>query len=147
MLNFYTDTPITDYGKLTLMPDGRLAAFGYAFERTDPTLPLGNPKTGGLLDDFIFFATSEDGGKSFSKPKRIDSAWGGHVEASAPLLALSDGTLISPICGFNDWEGNPHGKNCGRALISRDGGESFSDCAICMEFDGDTVTCFEQRMC
>ena len=147
ILDFGTDTPITDYGKLSVSNDGKLLVFGYAFERPDPTLPLGNPETGGLLDDFIFLSASEDGGKSFSAPKRIDCAWGAHAEASAPITLLSDGSFISPITGFADWNGNTHGKNCGRAIISHDSGGSFSDKVICMEFPGDTVTCFEQRMC
>ena len=66
---------LTDYCKVTALPDGRLAALGYAFLRDDPTLPIGNPANGGLLDDFIFFSISEDGGKTWGEMQKIDCKW------------------------------------------------------------------------
>ena len=140
------DRRITDYAKVIALPDGRLAALGYAFLRDDPELPIGNPETGGLLEDFIFLSFSKDGGKSWGEMQKIDCAWGPHAEASAPLTVLKDGTWITPITGFADWSGQMHGEMCGRALCSRDEGKSWSDEAVCMDFGGN-VTCFEQRMC
>ena len=35
---------ITDYCKITALPDGRIAALGYAYLRSDPSLPIGNPE-------------------------------------------------------------------------------------------------------
>lgn len=137
---------LTDYCKVSALPDGRLVALGYTFLRDDPELPIGNPENGGLLEDFIFFSISEDGGKTWGQMQRIDCAWGPHAEASAPLTVLQDGTWMTPITGFADWNGKLHGKMCGRALTSRDGGNSWSDDAVCMDFGGN-VTCFEQRIC
>ena len=79
--------------------------------------------------------------------RHIECAWGPHVEASAPLTVLSDGTWITPITGFPDWEGKPHGPMCGRALRSDDGGATWDDSAVCMDFGGTPVTCYEQRIC
>ena len=50
--------PVTDYCKLTMLPDGRLLALGYAYLRDDPEKPIGNPVTGGLLEDYIFYSLS-----------------------------------------------------------------------------------------
>lgn len=36
---------------------------------------------------------------------------------------------------------------CGRLLRSSDQGRTWSDDVVCMAFPGDTVTCYEQRMC
>ncbi len=136
----------TDYTKVIVLPDGRLAALGYTYLRDDPELPIGNPANGGVLDDFVFWSISEDGGKTWGEMQKIDCAWGPHVEASAPLTVLKDGTWITPITGFPDWNGKMHGALCGRALRSDDGGKTWSDDAVCMDFDG-KVTCYEQRMC
>ena len=138
---------LTDYAKAVSLPDGRIAALGYAYLRDDPTLPIGNPENGGVLNDFVFWSVSEDGGESFSEMRRIECAWGPHVEASAPITVLKDGSWISPITGFPDWEGEMHGRLCGRALRSRDEGKSWSDEVICMDFGDRSVTCYEQRMC
>lgn len=139
--------PLNDNCKLTMLPDGRIAALGYQFFREDPELPLGNPRTGGLLSDEIFFSISEDGGQTWAPRKAVDCAWGNHVEASAPLTVLQDGSWAAPITGFAKWDGTPAGRNCGRLLRTFDSGETWNDDAVCMEFPGDTVTCFEQRMC
>ena len=138
---------LTDYAKAIALPDGRILAIGYAYLRDDPDLPIGNPQTGGVLDDFVFWAISQDGGKTFSKMHKIDCAWGPHVEASAPITLLQDGSWITPITGFPDWEGQMHGRLCGRALRSRDEGKRWTDDVISMDFGDTPVTCYEQRMC
>ena len=139
-------TAITDYCKVTKLPDGTLVAFGYAYIRENEELPLGNPETGGLLDDFIFISYSKDNGLSWSNMEKIDCAWGPHVEASAPLTVLKDGTWLSPITGFPEWSGKLTGKMCGRVLRSEDQGKTWSDDSVCMDF-GRPVTCYEQRIC
>ena len=138
---------VTDYCKISMLPDGKAAVLGYAYVRDDHNLPLGNPDTGGLLDDFVFFSTSDDFGKTWSVPKKIDCVWGPHIEASAPITVLKNGTLITPITGFPDWNGQMHGKMCGRALRSEDGGITWNDNAVCMDFGDNSTTCYEQRMC
>ena len=138
---------LTDYAKATALSDGRIVALGYAYLRDDPSLPIGNPENGGVLDDFVFWSVSEDGGKSFSEMRKIDCSWGPHVEASAPLTVLSDGSWITPITGFPDWEGKMHGKLCGRALRSYNGGADWDDSVVCMDFGKSPITCYEERMC
>ncbi len=137
---------LTDYAKAIALPDGRILAVGYAYLRDDPTLPIGNAANGGVLDDFVFWSISEDEGKTFSPMHKIECAWGPHVEASAPALLLKDGSWITPITGFPDWDGNMHGKLCGRALRSFDEGKTWNDDVISMDFNA-PITCYEQRMC
>lgn len=36
------------FPSLCELPDGRLAALGYAYIRSNPDLPIGNPETGGI---------------------------------------------------------------------------------------------------
>jgi len=139
--------PVSDCCKATALADGRLIAVGYAYLRSNPELPVGNPETGGLLDDFIFYSVSEDCGKTWSSMTPIPCSWGPHAEASAPLIVLKDGTLITPITGFPNWEGKMTGPLCGRALRSDDGGKTWNDFSVCMEFGDQPVTCYEQRMC
>ena len=137
---------VTDYAKITALDNGDVAVMGYAYHRDNPRFPIGNPENGGVLDDLVFCSFSSDGGKSFSLPKEIKCAWGPHVEASAQITELSDGSFITPITGFPDWNGVSHGAMCGRALRSYDRGESWSDEVVSMDF-GREVTCYEQRMC
>ena len=139
--------PISECAKLTLLPDGRLLLLGYAFYRDNPELALANAQTGGLLDNFVFWAESTDGGKTWSEKRQIPNAWEGHTEASAPIYVLQDGSWATPLAGFPDWEGNKASKDCGRLVRSYDQGKTWNDDTICMEFPGNTVLCYEQRMC
>ena len=137
--------PVTDYAKVVTLPDGQLLALGYAFPRPDPEKPLGNPETGGLLEDFVFFSISYDNGESWSEMHPIPEPWGGHAEASAPVTVLSDGTWLTPITGFPGWDGKMTGPIEGRVLRSTDGGTTWES-TVCMAFSG-PVTCYEQRIC
>jgi len=139
--------PFSDCSKPARLPDGSLMTLGYAFYRPDPDAPLGNPENGGLLDDFVFYSRSFDNGKTWSALTEIPCSWGPHIEASAPLTVMHDGTLITPITGFPGWDGKMTGKVCGRALRSEDGGKTWNDDAVCMEFPGGDVLCYEQRIC
>lgn len=138
--------PISEGCKITLLPDGRIIALGYGYYRDDPDVPVGNPETGGLLDDFVFYSFSEDNGETWSKLALVECAWGPHIEASAPLYVLQDGSWITPITGFPAWDGSMTGPEAGRALRSADQGKTWNDDPICMQFDG-RITCYEQRMC
>ena len=145
---FDTDKkPLTDYCKITVLPDGRIVAMGYTYLRDNPELPIGNPETGGVLDDFVFFAVSEDGGNNFSEMKKIECSWGPHIEASAPITVMKNGSWITPITTFPDWDGKLHGQLCGRALCSYDEGTTWNDNSVCMDFADREITCYEQRMC
>ena len=141
------NVPTSDNGKPTVLPDGRIAILGYFFYRENPDLPLGNPKTGGLLKDDVYISFSTDGGKTFGKRNIIKTTFGNSVEASAPLTVLKDGSIATPITGFSDWNGFRNTRNCGRLLRSYDGGLTFDDSVICTAFNGDKITCYEQRMC
>lgn len=139
--------PVSDVCKITNAGDGRLIGIGYQFLRKDPSLPIGNPATGGLLEDRVFFTESRDGGFSWIPPKPVDTAWNGHTEASAPITVLANGDWAAPITGFPAWDGTMTGPRCGRLLRSRDQGTHWDDRTVCMSFPGRAVTCYEQRLC
>lgn len=141
------DIPVNNPCKLTNIGNGKIMAFGYSFERHDPSLPHGNPETGGLLPDQVFYAVSENGGKTFGDRIPVPESWNGHTEASGQLVRLANGALAAPITGFPKWDGSRAGRNCGRLLVTKDEGKTWNDDTVCMEFPGDSVTCYEQRIC
>lgn len=139
--------PITDYTKVRVLKDGRMIALGYGLLREDPELPVGNPDTGGMLDDILFYAVSEDQGQTWTDMIPIDCFCNRHVEASGPIIELQDGTWLAPIVRYQNWDGTIDEPIRGHALRSEDGGKTWNDASICMEFEGNTVTCYEMRMC
>ncbi len=148
MFNKRWEKPIkSDTCKITKLDGDKVVALGYQFIRKDHSLPLGNPKTGGLLEDQVFFSISKDNGKTWGKRKVIKCFWGPHVEASAPIVVLADGSWATPITGFNDWEVSKETPCQGRILRSYNEGKTWNDDVVCMQFEDTNVSCFEQRMC
>ena len=148
MFNKKREKPVkTDNCKLCKLDGDKIVALGYQFIRKDESLPLGNAKTGGLLDDEVFFSISNDNGKTWSKRKVVKCYWGPHVEASAPLVLLKDGSWATPITGFNDWEVTKQVPCQGRLLRTFDQGKTWNDDTVCMEFEDKNISCFEQRLC
>ena len=139
--------PESETCKVTALGGNRVMAIGYAARRPDRDGQLANAATGGLLSHRVFCAFSEDGGRTWSEKRTVPDAWNAHTEASAPVVRLKDGALAAPITGFPDWEGRMTSRRCGRMLVSRDEGATWDDGTVCMAFDGDAVTCYEQRFC
>ena len=139
--------PATDSCKLTYLGNGRIAAFGYRFFRDDPEVPVGNPDTGGVLDDEVFFLLSEDYGKTFCSPAAVPVSFAEPVEASAPLTVLSNGHWVSPIANFLDWQGRTESGTYGRMLRSEDEGKTWNDAAVTMRFPEKSTCTWEQRAC
>ncbi len=138
--------PTTDSMKPTSLGGGKVLLFGYESFRTDPESTVGNPETGGLLDDRMMMIRSFDNGKTWTLAEEIPCSWGHHVEASAPITVLKNGDWVTPITGFPKWDGTSSGKVCGRLLRSNDQGKTWNDDTIIMDL-GEDITIYEQRLC
>lgn len=137
----------SDSAKLTRVKNHQVAALGYRFDRSDPEKPIGNPATGGLLPDQVFFCVSQDDGGHWSAPQVINTTFMGPVEASAPITVLSGGAWVSPIANFPRWDGDVQEGLHGRLLRSDDAGETWTDEAVTMRFPGKHTAIWEQRLC
>jgi sialidase-1 len=139
--------PLSDCMKITYAGGSKLLALGYAFSRPDERLPLGNPQTGGLLDDQVIYTESNDLGLSWEISRKIETTFGSHVEASAPVTILKNGWYAAPIANFPNWDGTFEHDPCGRFLVSKDKGRTWDDSSLTMRFPEGHVSAYEQRAC
>jgi len=131
--------------KPTLLNDGNLIAVGYRFDRSDPDLPIGNPKTGGLLPGKDVVSFSNDQGRTWSVPTVIETQCPEVLEVSGPCIQLTSGELLAIGSPFKMWDGsNPSGQ-CGIVLRSKDLGKTW-DCKTNF-FDLNGITPWESRIC
>ena len=144
--NYRPAVPCSEGAKPTVLPDGRILIAGYGYFREDENLPVGNGKTGGLLDDMVYYAISEDNGYTFTDPVEIPTCFNHHTEASGPIVVLKDGSLATPITIFPNWDGSYIAELTARLLRSFDGGKTWNDDVICTEFPNHDVTCYEMRL-
>jgi len=136
----------SDSLKPTSLGNGKVILFGYEFFRENEDVPIGNPESGGLLDDRMILFRSNDNAVNWTGPEEIPCRWGHHVEASAPILILPNGDWVTPITEFADWQGRRSEESCGRLLRSSDQGKTWNDDTITMKI-GPDVSVFEQRVC
>ena len=141
------DVAVSDFFKITNAGGGRLIAFGYEYLRENSELPIGNPETGGVLESRMVFLESFDEGNTWDNISLIPSTFAEPIEASAPITVLKNGTLVSPIANFFNWDGQCSAGLHGRLLRTEDEGKTWDDSVITMEFPGRNTAIWEQRLC
>ena len=126
--------------KPTALPDGRILALGYGFEREIPELSLSDyaEKFGCFPKVRNCVMYSFDGGRSYSEPEFFDTGIGG-CEFSGPALLLNDGRLLAFGAPFNLEKSGQQG--C--CFESCDGGRSWR--RKCVFFNGGSKTAWECR--
>ncbi len=114
--------------RISRMPDGDLAGLACLFDRSRENEGLANPQTEGFVDTTLALVRSTDGGRTWSAPRPIPipDGWA-HFETCSPMLAPSASRRLVPTSYWNDWQGRcPHGSNRAIALLSDDGGSTWS---------------------
>ena len=138
--------PRSDACKVAWTGD-RLFALGQQSHRVDVNSPIGNEKTGGVLDSDVFWSESLDLGRTWSPRVVIPMDWGNHTEATAPVTVAADGCYVSPVTNFPAWDGTLTEPLSGKLLRSADKGRTWTQSVTCMKFADPNVTCYEQRLC
>ncbi|NDV00250.1 sialidase family protein [Pseudoroseicyclus tamaricis] len=122
------------------LPDGRLLATGYVFERPDMVTPIVDPATRRILPLVTKAAWSSDDGATWSVPRPFDAD--APLELSGPALVTSDGRLLAAGAPFHlGTEGHE-----GWLIESRDGGGSWQRLSVFYRSPGGRVAPWECRL-
>ena len=139
--------PVSQYVKPTVLSDGSIIAVGYNFHRRDSELPIGNAETGGLLDGDNIVSFSNDQGKTWSVPKKIEHGFPEIIETSGPCLELSNSDLIAFGPPFKMHDGsNPNGQ-IGYILRSSDKGKTWDGSTKYFDTSPKQISPSESRGC
>ncbi len=134
---------LSDCYKPTLLPDGTLAAIGYGFVRRDPEQRIADSETGEILPGYNVVVFSEDEGKTWSLPERVDIESEAALELSGPCLLTDSGTLLAAGPPFH-MEKTGH---YGQLLASTDGGHTWEKRSRYCESSTGDIPPWETRLC
>lgn len=116
---------------LTALGGTRVLATLYWVDHSDPSLPFFNEETEGLLDSWLFFALSEDGGETWSAPRLLNTTpFNQPTPTTGPTLRLPDGRwglqfeLNKPYYDRTPW------RHSSVIMYTADEGRTFPDYTV-----------------
>lgn len=116
------------YAPLTVLGHNHLLATLMWVDRSDPTLPLFNPTTEGLLPIRTWLCESRDGGRSWDDYRFMDGEpQGGPLAITGPVLVLDDGRLACQFEVNKPYEDTRPWRHAAAWKISSDGGYTWPD--------------------
>ena len=131
----------------TELAPGRLTATALWVDRSDPGLPFIHPETQGLLPMRILHVESEDGGRTWSPPRPMDTS--PHLAASPcshAVIQLPGGILAQPYEQWKEYEDPTPGRPAARLRFSRDGGRTWPEFVTVARHPDNALAYWDQRL-
>ena len=123
-----------------------LGALGW-MDRSDPSLPMFNPATEGILPTRALFVESADGGRTWSAGREVSLAPHTGNALTGSILMLKDGRLALPYEAWKSYHDASPGRHYASLRISADGGATWPELGIVAhDPDGRVLYC-DQRVC
>ncbi|MGE5191573.1 MAG: sialidase family protein [Deltaproteobacteria bacterium] len=134
-------------GDIVELPSGRLLLTGTWFNRSDPTRPLFDPQTQGILPSRQILAVSDDEGSTWGPWEVLPTPGLTGCAATGPTLAWSDGTVAHAFESYKEYSDPRPARHGAWLLVSRDGGETFPTLHLVAQHPEHTVYFWDQRLC
>jgi hypothetical protein len=133
-------------GGLRELPAGQLIGAFLAVDHSDPTLPLANPATQGLLPTRVYVAESGDDGRSWSSLREVSLQPHVGNATTGDILLLKDGTLALPYEAWKEYHDTAPGEHHAALRLSHDGGRSWTGPAIVAHDPANRLLFWDQRL-
>jgi hypothetical protein len=131
---------------LTAIGGHRLIASLSWLDRSNPTLPMFNPQTEGILPTKVLFTESEDGGCSWTDPREVPLLPHKGNAITGSIVALEDGRLALPYEAWKEYDDTSPGKHYASLRVSADGGKTWPELAIVAHDSTGRVLYWDQRL-
>lgn len=130
----------------TEVSPGRLGGVFMWMDRSDPSLPLANPDTQGILPSKILVAESEDGGHSWGPLRDVPLQPHKGNALTGNILVLRDGTLALPYEAWKEYHDHDPGQHHAALRLSSDGGQTWTGPEIVAHDDAGRLLYWDQRL-
>lgn len=105
---------------------GKLSMYLVWVDRSDPSLPLANPETTGVLPMKCLVAESSDGGHHWGELREVSLRPHRGASLTSEIIRLDDGNLLLPYESWKDWD-DVTGTQSANVRLSQDEGQTWSD--------------------
>lgn len=126
---------------------GSVLLFTTWFDRSDPARPLLDPITEGVLHSKQLYTYSIDEGDTWSAWHELPTPGLTGCAMTGPPLLWHDGTIAFAFESFKEYDDPKPGRHAAWLMLSRDGGETFSDPYLVAQHPQHTVYYWDQRLC
>ncbi|MDB5390273.1 MAG: hypothetical protein JWM11_5919 [Planctomycetaceae bacterium] len=126
---------------------GRLLLFATWFDRSDPTRPLFDPVTEGILHSREILAISSDNGTTWSSWQVLATPGLSGCAGTGPAVHWADGTIAMAFESFKEFDELQPASHGAWILVSRDGGRSFEQPLLVARDPENRVYYWDQRLC
>jgi hypothetical protein len=133
-------------GAVTEQRPGMLIGSFLWIDHSDPTLPLANPETQGILPTAIMVADSADNGRSWSPLREVPLAPHRGNATTGGIVRLQDGTLALPYEAWKDYYDTTYGTHYASLRLSHDGGRTWEGLAIVAHDPAARILYWDQRV-
>jgi hypothetical protein len=115
-------------------------------DHSNPTLPMFNPQTEGILPTRVLFVESEDGGRSWTEPVEVPLLPHRGNAITGPIMVVRDGRLALPYEAWKEYEDTGPGKHHASLRFSADRGKTWPELAIVAHDPAGRVLYWDQRL-
>ena len=133
--------------EMTEIRPGRLIVLTTWFDRSDPTRPLFDPVTEGILKSKQLMAISTDDGETWSNWRELPTGDLKGCALCGPAVLWPDGQLAVTFESFKEYDDPRPGRHAAWVIVSQDGGESFSEPLQVAQHPQHEVYYWDQRLC
>jgi hypothetical protein len=133
--------------ELVEVAPGRLLLFATWFNRSDPSLSLFDAASGGILPSRQVFAVSSDEGETWSAWHDLPTGALRGCSLTGPVIQWPDGTLAVAFESYKEAGDPAPGHHSAWIVVSRDGGNSFSEPLLVARHPEDRIYYWDQRLC
>lgn len=126
---------------------GRIVLFTTWFDRSEPDRPLFDPVTEGILHSRQLYCISTDEGETWSDWRQLKTGELTGTATTGPPIGWSDGSFAYPFESFKEFDDPRPGRHAAWGVVSRDGGETFSDPILIAQHPEHRLYYWDQRLC
>ncbi len=126
---------------------GRLILFTTWANRSDPSRPLFDPETEGILPTRILFCVSTDEGDTWGEWSELSTPGLTGCAVTGPIVRWSDGSFACAFESFKEFDDPAPVEPAAWLAVSRDGGRSFAAPWQVAQHPEHTKYYWDQRLC